>query len=230
MRRGSKPRPAIFFDRDGTLLKERLFLTDPRRVRLYRSAGKAIALLSRAGFVTVLASNQSGIARGLLNEAVLHRIHSTLQRKLERTGARLDAIYYCPHLPPKELTSAPMGDAAPQECGRSKRNRYLVRCSCRKPQPGLLVRAARELGIDLSRSLMIGDSLRDLDAARAAGCRGVLVLTGNGRKTASWLRSAGRVRSMAVHVARDVLAAARWIVDSKPPETPQVPKVSQTQA
>ena len=119
---------------------------------------EAIARLSQAGYRVVIATNQSGIARGLFDTATLTSIHEALQRAVSQAGGRIDAFFFCPHA----------ADAA---------------CECRKPKPGMLLEIARRFNVSLSGVYMVGDAPRDLEAAAAAGARPVLVLTGKGRKT-----------------------------------------------
>lgn len=167
------PRPAVFLDRDGTLVEEVDYLIDPGQVRLIPGAAAAVRRLNQAGWPVVIVTNQSMIARGMANERQLGRIHARLAELLNAEGARLDGIYYCPHHP--ELGEPP----------------YRAACDCRKPLPGLLRQAARELDLDLAQSAMIGDSLRDLAAGQAAGCRQlVLVRTGHGRAEETKVREA----------------------------------------
>lgn len=184
-------RPAIFLDRDGTLTVEGEWITKREALVLVPGAAEALRLLARAGFALVMVTNQSAVARGLIDEAELAHIHAHLADLLAAKGARLDATYYCPHHPTEGL-------------GAWRRD-----CDCRKPKPGLVLRAARELELDLARSWMIGDAARDIEAGWNAGVRGVLVATGKG--------TGDRVRMRAArapdHFAPDVLAAARWIVD-----------------
>jgi N-acetylglucosaminyldiphosphoundecaprenol N-acetyl-beta-D-mannosaminyltransferase len=149
-------RPAVFLDRDDTLIVDVPYLTDPAGIRLLDGAARALADLRRAGFALVLATNQSAIGRGLLTEDGLRAIHDELERRLAAEGAALDAIYHCPHAPRAS------GDAADEHPDR-------------KPAPGMLLRAAKELGLDLSRSWMIGDRMSDVMAGLNAGCRSVLV-------------------------------------------------------
>jgi D-glycero-D-manno-heptose 1,7-bisphosphate phosphatase len=162
-------RPAVFLDRDGVLIEEVGYLADPCQVVLIPGAGPAIASLNRAGIPVVVVTNQAGIARGYLSESRLAEIHGRLEALLAAEGARIDAIYYCPH--------HPTDGVAP----------YRLQCSCRKPQPGMLLQAATDLGIDLPRSSMIGDKAVDLEAGARAGCRPILVKTGYGRETWSQL-------------------------------------------
>ena len=163
-------RRAVFLDRDGTLIEDLHYLRDPAAVRLLPGVGPALRMLNEAGILAVVATNQSGIARGRLTEAEYQATQRRLDELLAAEGARLDAHYHCPHLP--EITGP---------------------CDCRKPGPGLYREAARDLDIDLASSWWVGDRLRDLAAARVLGGSGVLLLTGSGREEAplpearSWL-------------------------------------------
>jgi D-glycero-D-manno-heptose 1,7-bisphosphate phosphatase len=153
---------AVFVDRDGTLIKERGFLDRVERLAFYPWTVDAIRALNHAGLRIVLVSNQSGIARGLLTEAVVEEVHGRMESVLQAGGAHIDAYYYCPHHPD--------GNVA----------RYAQHCDCRKPKRGLVDRAARELGIDPARSFIVGDRWLDVGLARTVGARGVLVRTGYG--------------------------------------------------
>jgi D-glycero-D-manno-heptose 1,7-bisphosphate phosphatase len=161
---------AAFLDRDGTLIEDLHYLRDPALVRLLPGVGPALRTLNDAGVLAVVATNQSGIARGRLTEAEYRATRRRLDELLASEGAWIDGHYHCPHLP--EITGA---------------------CDCRKPGPGLYREAARDLDIDLASSWWIGDRLRDLTAARSFGGHGALLLTGSGREEAllpdarSWL-------------------------------------------
>jgi D-glycero-D-manno-heptose 1,7-bisphosphate phosphatase len=155
-------RSAVFLDRDGVVVEHVAYLAAPEQVALVPGALDAIAELNRAGVAAVLVTNQSVVARGGCSETELRAIHETLAARLR--PARLDAIYYCPHLPP--------------DAGEPERPPYRVTCDCRKPRPGLLLRAARDLDLDPSRSIMIGDSTSDAEAGRRAGMATALVRTG----------------------------------------------------
>jgi D-glycero-D-manno-heptose 1,7-bisphosphate phosphatase len=148
-------RPAIFLDRDGTLNESVGFVNHPSRFRLFPWTVNAIRTLRDEGYLAVVVTNQSGIGRGIFGEELLHEVHGELEHILAEADTKLDGIYYCPHRPAEE-------------------------CECRKPKPGLLLRAAEELHVDLGRSWMVGDSYSDLEAAWAAGARGALVTTGYG--------------------------------------------------
>ena len=155
-------RPAVFLDRDGTLNVEVDYLADPARFELLPGAGEGLARLSRAGFALVVVTNQSGVARGLLDEVILERIHDRMASELAAHGVVLDLVLYCPYHPTE-------GSAA-----------FRADCYGRKPKPGMLLEAAGRLNLDLDASWCIGDSLRDLEAGAAVGARGVLVRTGKG--------------------------------------------------
>ncbi|MDP6538875.1 MAG: HAD-IIIA family hydrolase [Planctomycetota bacterium] len=167
-------RGAVFLDRDGTLIVERDFLTDPEGLCLLPGAGEAVARLNAAGWAVVVVTNQSGIARGLLDERTLSEIHERLHADLAAHEARLDGVYHCPHHPEHGLPP------------------LRADCSCRKPLPGLLELAARELGLDCERSWCVGDAERDLLAGEALGARSILVATGKGAAEATRMTAAGR--------------------------------------
>jgi D-glycero-D-manno-heptose 1,7-bisphosphate phosphatase len=150
-------RPAAFVDRDGTVVVERHYLADPEKVELTRGAGEALRALRAAGYALVLVTNQSGIARGLYAVEDFHAVQARLRELLEAEGVVLDGVYHCPHHP--DFTGP---------------------CDCRKPAPGLFQRAARELGLDLERSLYIGDRVKDVEPALRFGGTGILVRTGYG--------------------------------------------------
>jgi histidinol-phosphate phosphatase family protein len=145
-------RAAVFLDRDGTIIEDVGYLADPDRVRLLPGAAEAISRLNRAGLLAVVVTNQSGIARGLFNEAAYEATRRRLDQLLAGRGARLDAQYHCPHHP--EVTGP---------------------CECRKPGLRLYRQAADELGIDLTASWWVGDRLRDVQPATALGGRGIVL-------------------------------------------------------
>lgn len=157
---------ALFLDRDGVLIEEVEYLARPRQVRLIPGAAAAVRLAHDAGWKVVVVSNQSGVARGLFPESALSEIHRVIASELlAEAGAVIDAFYYCPHHPTEGIGP------------------YRIECDCRKPKPGMLLRAAAELGIDPSKSWMVGDRLTDLQAGAATGCRTILVRTGYGSGT-----------------------------------------------
>ncbi|WP_165223230.1 HAD-IIIA family hydrolase [Aquisphaera insulae] len=152
----SRSRPAVFLDRDGTLIEHVSYLSDPSLVRLLPGAAAALARLRRAGFVAVLATNQSAVGRGMITEGRLHEIHAELERQLDREGTALDAIYYCPDAPPGE-------------------DQAMTTTSRRKPGAGMLLEAAAALNLDLGGSWMVGDLISDVLAGLNAGCRTILL-------------------------------------------------------
>lgn len=155
--------PAVFLDRDGTITRERGHICDPDDLELLPGSADAIRRLREGGWRVVVVTNQSHVARGVVTEADLQQMHRRLRELLDREGAAVDAVYHCPHHP--EGTVA----------------QYAVECDCRKPRPGLLQRAAVDLGLDLPQSVMVGDAARDVQAGWAAGVRACfLVRTGHG--------------------------------------------------
>ncbi len=182
---GGGTRRAVFLDRDGTIVDDPSpgFLHEPGKVRLLPGAAEAIRRLNEAGWLVVTVSNQSGIARGLYNAAAYAAVQRRLTESLAAHGARLDAAYYCPHHP--EVNGP---------------------CDCRKPGVKLFREAQRALGLDLARSVWIGDRLSDVEPARALGGRAFLVATGHG---AAHRAQAG---ALGVPVVADLAAAADAIV------------------
>ena len=152
----------LFFDRDGTLNSELDFLSRPEELQLIPNAARAIREANEFGVRVFIITNQSGIARGLFTETDLVAVHKRLIAMLAHEGARVDAIYYCPHHP---------------EYGQTP---YKKACNCRKPKPGMLRKAAKEFGVNLSQSFVIGDRCIDMQAGKAAGCKTAMVLTGYG--------------------------------------------------
>ena len=149
----------VILDRDGTINHDSdRHIRSPEEWRPIKGSIEAIARLTQAGYRIVVATNQSGIARGYFNTRTLFDIHETLQRAAAQAGGRVDAFFFCPHA----------ADSA---------------CACRKPQPGMLVEAARRFNVSPEDTYMVGDARRDVEGAAAAGAKPVLVLTGKGRKT-----------------------------------------------
>jgi D-glycero-D-manno-heptose 1,7-bisphosphate phosphatase len=157
---------AVFLDRDGTLIDDVGYISDPADVRLVPGAADALQALRDAGFRLVVASNQSGLGRGLVTQEEADAVHQRFVEELDRAGGQIDAAYYCPH--------------APEEG-----------CDCRKPLPGLIIDAARELELDLKRSFMVGNSDVDVAAGKAAGCRAILLSD----SSADWPEAVRRIRS-----------------------------------
>lgn len=188
------PRRAVFLDRDGTLNVDKGYVHAYRDWDWIPGAIDAIRLLNRNGYLAVVVSNQAGIARGSYSAHAVTALHARVAAELKRHGAHIDAFYFCPHHP---------------QFGAVRD------CDCRKPKPGLLLRAQSELGIALEQSFLIGDKLSDIEAGQAAGVRPLLVSTGYGSEHS---RAAGAPS----RVFADVLAAARFITneDQKSPPSP----------
>jgi len=186
-------RRAIIMDRDGTVCDEVGYVNHVDRVRLLPRSAAAIRAANDAGFQTVVATNQAGVARGYFAESLVDEVHDRVRELLAVDGARLDGIYYCPHHPE-------VGEPA-----------YRKVCACRKPLPGMLERARDEMGIDLTASYMIGDTVKDLEAGRRAGATSVLVLTGYGRGELQYQSHAWKVQPD--HVAEDLFDAVSWILE-----------------
>jgi D-glycero-D-manno-heptose 1,7-bisphosphate phosphatase len=178
-------RRAVFIDRDGTLIEEAGYLSSLERLVFFPYTVDAVRQLNRAGFTVVVITNQAGIARGIVKEDFVATAHRHISERLEAGGARIDAFYHCPHHPD--------GIVEPLR----------IACECRKPQPGLLRLAAKDLDIDLAGSVTIGDRWHDVQAGRAAGTRTVLVRTGYGRREEQKPRE-----GIAADVIVDNLAAA----------------------
>ena len=181
-------RPAVFLDRDGTINVEKNYLHRIEDFQFIPGAPEAIRQLNRAGYLVLVVTNQSGVARGFFSLAEVEALHRHMSGCLAEYGAKIDGYYVCPHHPTE-------GQGA-----------WRQQCKCRKGEPGLLLQAAAEHNIDLSRSYMIGDKEADIEAGEKAGCTSLLVLTGYGRETRQALLSANRVKSFA-----DLQAAVDYI-------------------
>jgi D-glycero-D-manno-heptose 1,7-bisphosphate phosphatase len=187
----SGQRRAVFLDRDGTLIEEAGYLERLERMVFFPYTVDAVRALNRAGFAVVVITNQAGIARGIVKEAFVAEAHRAISEKLEAGGARIDAYYYCPHYRTGVVTE------------------YVKACDCRKPGAGMLRQAATDLGLDLSRSFVVGDRWHDVGSARAVGARGVLLLTGLGKREAAKPEA-----GVEADVIADTLAdAVAWILD-----------------
>jgi D-glycero-D-manno-heptose 1,7-bisphosphate phosphatase len=180
-------------DRDGTLTEEVGYVNHPNRLRLLPRSAAAVRRLNAAGVAVVVVTNQAGIARGYFSPEVLAAVNAAMVSQLKDEGAHVDGVYVCPHHPTE-------GEPP-----------YRLVCDCRKPRPGLLLRAAAELGLDLERSTLVGDKGSDLVAARAVGARAVLVLTGYGLGEWEYRRDA--LPAAPDHVAEDLLGAADWVIE-----------------
>lgn len=206
MAKKMKRRPAVFLDRDGTLIHDADYLSRPSQVRFFPDTVKALKLLKKAGYRLFVVSNQSGVARGYFTEGSVRRVQAHLRARLRARGVRLDGLFYCPHYPGGKVKS--LGHA----------------CTCRKPSPGMVRQAAKRFPLDLKGSFVVGDKMDDLILARKAGLAGsVLVRTGKGRESA---------KRLAAHPLKDAVtapglyAAALWIA-SFPSSAPGRPSFAE---
>ncbi len=187
--------PALFLDRDGTLIHPRHYPTRPEELVLYDGLAPELQRLREHGFRLVLITNQSGLARGLFTPRDLDRMHSYLLDEMRSLGAPLDAVYHCPHHP--EGTVAELA----------------IDCNCRKPKPGMMLRAAEDLDLDLASSWFVGDILDDVEAGNRAGCRTVLVDIGTESPPTSPACTPTYIASSTLHAMR-LIQAVEGLGDS----------------
>lgn len=180
-------RKAIFLDKDGTLIPDIPYNCDPARITLQPGTVDGLRLLSSAGYLMIIVSNQAGVAHGYFSEAELELAMKQLEKLLNDAGIVIAGIYYCPHHPEAKVAA------------------YRKQCDCRKPMPGMLLQAARRHNIDLAASWMIGDILNDVEAGNRAGCRSILINNGN---ETEWLT--GEFRTP-VFSCKDIDDAASYI-------------------
>ena len=154
---------AVFLDRDGVITKEPPYYAHKiDQLELISKSAEAIRLLNESGFKVIVVSNQAGVAREYYQEKDIKIYNNEMKRQLEEKGAHIDAIYYCPHHPGATIKE------------------YRIDCDCRKPKPGMLKRAEKDLNLNLKLSFLIGDKMSDIEAGYRAGCKTILVLTGQG--------------------------------------------------
>jgi len=189
----SRGNAAAFLDRDGTIIEDLGYLGDPAGIRFIPGAIEALQALQRAGYRLILVTNQAGVARGLITEADVRRVNDRLAALLAEGGVRLHEIYYCPHHP----------EHGPPEYRRD--------CDCRKPKPGMIHQAVRDLDLDPARSVVIGDHVTDAVLAQTfPGMRAILVCTGHGAE--QWQKIQAGVLARPEHVAKDLGAAVEWFL------------------
>lgn len=165
MRKSKKQkRPAVFLDRDGTIIHQVELLHKPSEVKIFRDAFRAIKTFNELGYLVVIITNQPVVARGIIGPKEVDRIHAVLIDRLAKRGAKIDAVYFCPHHPKANV------------------KKYRVVCKCRKPDIGMIMQATKEFNIDLKKSFLIGDSTRDVLAGNRAKVKMILVRTGHGGK------------------------------------------------
>jgi len=194
-RKGQLTNRAVFIDRDGTVTEEVAYLNHPDKLRLIEGSAEGIRLINDIGLKVILVTNQSGVARGYFPEHMVKKVHDRLEELLKERGARLDALYYCPHHPSAGETP------------------YRTDCECRKPKTGMIDTSIKDLDIDVKHSYVIGDKLSDIAFARNAGAMGILVQTGYGQKELENL--GGRPGVEPDLIAKDLLEAAAWIKDKE---------------
>lgn len=192
------PRPgsgqaAVFLDRDGTLIEDVGYLRSLDQIALFPWTVDAVRALNHAGLPVIVVTNQSGVARGMFDEAFVDETHRHLSAILRAGGAHIDAYYHCPHHPTKGTVE-----------------RYSRTCDCRKPAPGMIDRAARDHGLDPARSFVVGDTWLDVGLGRAVGARSLLVRTGGG----AWWEARPHPTLAADAIVDNVAAAASWILSS----------------
>jgi D-glycero-D-manno-heptose 1,7-bisphosphate phosphatase len=188
----TKKKPAVFLDRDGTLMVNVEYISNPAQVRLFTQTAEALKQLKRAGFYLIIVTNQSGAARGYFPVSAITKVNQKLQQKLRAQGTGIDGFFYCPHHTKgivKSLTK---------------------KCDCRKPGIGMVKQALKHFPIDLSRSYVVGDNLGDVELAKNAGlAAGLLVKTGHGRHN---LADVKKLKMKNSHVFSGIAQAARWIL------------------
>ncbi|MDD5170899.1 MAG: D-glycero-beta-D-manno-heptose 1,7-bisphosphate 7-phosphatase [Syntrophales bacterium] len=178
---------AVFLDRDGTINEEVGYLDSLDKLAIIPESFEAMRLINRNGLLAIVVTNQSGIARGCFDESFVGEVHRHMKRLFQEQGAVIDGFYFCPHHP-----------SGGQES-------YRQTCTCRKPEPGMLIRAKEDFNIDLEHSYMVGDTLKDVEAGNRVGCKGILVKTGYG----------GDMNTEIIkpdYVAKDILDAVLWIL------------------
>ena len=187
---------AVFLDRDGVINADTNLLTNSTDLHVLPGVPQALGRLRNAGFQLIVVSNQPVVARGLVTEADVVRIHEELNRQLIASGSGVDHFYFCPHHPNATLLA------------------YRLDCDCRKPRPGMLLRAAKEHQIDLAASFMVGDRITDIIAGAKAGCRTIQVQTGEHEAALIQTAEPLDVSIKPEWVCADLSAAADWIIKS----------------
>ena len=156
-------KPAIFLDRDGTINEEMGYINHPDRFIIFPFVAQSIKIFNDLGYAVIVVTNQSGVARGYFPEKLVTELHQRMMQMIADGGAKIDAVYYCPHHPSEGSVE------------------YRINCECRKPKPGMIVQAQKDLNLDLSGSYMIGDRYKDVEFAKKIGVRAGMVMTGYGR-------------------------------------------------
>ena len=153
---------AVFLDRDGTINEEMGYINHVSRFKIFKFVPEAIKILNNAGYLVIVVTNQSGLARGYFDENLINMLHASLLKKVQKESAKIDAIYFCPHHPTEGI------------------QKYRINCDCRKPKPGMIKQAQKEFDINLNKSIMIGDRYKDVEFGKQLGLKTIMVLTGYG--------------------------------------------------
>lgn len=187
-----RKRPAVFMDRDGTINEQMGYINHLSRFHILPGVPEAIKLLNDNDYLVIIVTNQSGVARGYYPFSLIEEIHTYMRESLKKEGAKIDAVFFCPHYP------------------RGKVEEYARECDCRKPKTGMIRKARESFDIDMSRSYMIGDHFTDLEMARNCGLKSIMVKTGYGLGEVDYILP--RLDHKPVYVADDLLDAVRWII------------------
>ena len=185
-----KKNKAVFLDRDGTINEEVGYLDSLEQLRIFPAAFDAVRMINKAGMKVVVVTNQSGVARGFFDEDFVNTVHARINELFREKGAFIDRFYYCPHHPTEGI------------------GKYRILCDCRKPAPGMLMKASGEIGIDLSSSYVVGDMAKDIELANNVGAKGILVRTGYGKNV-----NVSDIKPACI--AKDILDAAEWIMKDR---------------
>jgi D-glycero-D-manno-heptose 1,7-bisphosphate phosphatase len=185
-------KPAVFIDRDGTINEQMGYINHISRFVLLPETAEALIILNRHDYLAIVISNQSGVARGYFPIDLVEKVHSKMRAMLQKEGAVIDGIYFCPHYE---------GGIVPE---------YSIACDCRKPRTGLIEMACENFDIDMANSYVVGDRCMDIDMAHRSNLKGVLVTTGYGLGDIDYVLPSSP--SKPVHIAKDLLHAVNWII------------------
>ncbi len=185
-------KPAVFIDRDGTINEQMGYINHLSRFRILPGVPEAIKLLNENNYLVIVVTNQSGIARGYFSLELLEEIHTHMKDYLKKQGAKIDAVFFCPHYP------------------GSGNNEYAIECDCRKPHTGMLREALDKFDIDVMQSYMIGDHYTDLEFANNGNIKSIMVKTGYGLGEVEYVLPG--LACKPVYVADDLLDAVKWIL------------------
>ena len=186
-------KPAVFLDRDGTINEQMGYINHLSRFVLISGVAKAIKILNENGFLAIVLTNQSGVARGYFPIELVYQINEHLKRELKKENAHIDGVFFCPHYP------------------KGKLSEYCFECDCRKPRTGLIKQACSAFDIDMERSYMVGDRHTDIEFANHCGLEGVLIKTGYGLGEVEYILPGRKIQP--AYIADDLPEAVKWIID-----------------